>query len=166
MNDQASNNNTAVIIGVVVALMCCGSVPVVGILSAIAIPNFIVMQLRAKRAEAPSNVDGMRTAEKAYHAEWDAFTSVTACPPFVPGREAVAWDSSWDCYQQFSTLGWLPDGMTRCQYEIIALNDPSNSSIHDFMINSYCDVDGDGNYSTYEANRASKATMTSWNNEY
>lgn len=166
MNEQASKNTTLVIVGVVVALLCCGAVPVVGIVSAIAIPNFLAMQLRAKRAEAPANVDGIRTAEKAYHAEWDAFTTVITCPPYLPGREPIAWDTSWDCYQQFANLGWLPDGMTRCQYEVTAYNDPSGGTGDDFDVQSYCDVDGDGNYSTYQGNRAEKAFMTSWNNEY
>ena len=38
------------------------------------------MQMRAKRAELPTNLDGLRTAEKAYHAEWDAFTTAAATP--------------------------------------------------------------------------------------
>ena len=44
-------------------------VAIIGILAAIAIPNFLAMQLRAKRAELPSNLDGIRTAEKAYHEQ-------------------------------------------------------------------------------------------------
>jgi prepilin-type N-terminal cleavage/methylation domain-containing protein len=52
-------------------------VAIIGILAAIAIPNFLAMQLRAKRAELPSNLDGIRTAEKAYQAEWDTFTSAS-----------------------------------------------------------------------------------------
>ena len=50
-------------------------VAIIGILAAIAIPSFVQMQLKARRAELPANLDGLRTAEVAYHAEWDAFTS-------------------------------------------------------------------------------------------
>jgi type II secretory pathway pseudopilin PulG len=164
--NQASNNNTVVIGVVVLAMLCCGAVPVVGILSAIAIPNYLAMQLRAKRAEAPTYVDSIRTAEKAYHAEWDGFTTVAACPPFVPGPLGVDWDSTWPCYQGFSNLGWLPDGLALCQYQVVANNDPNSSAMDDFLVTSSCDIDGDGSYSTYEANRATKATMTSLNNQY
>ena len=41
-------------------------VAIIGILAAIAIPNFVEMQYRAKRAEIPSNVDGIKTAEMGY----------------------------------------------------------------------------------------------------
>ena len=34
-------------------------VAIIGILAAIAIPNFITMQLKAKRGELPGNVDGI-----------------------------------------------------------------------------------------------------------
>ena len=64
-------------------------VAIIGILAAIAIPNFISMQLRAKRAELPTNLDGVRTSEKAYHAEWDTFTSAGPSPAATPGRPQV-----------------------------------------------------------------------------
>jgi len=166
MTDAAPKDNKLLFLGIALALLCCGAVPVIGVVAAIAVPNFLAMQLRAKRAEAPTNVDGMRTAEKAYHAEWDAFTSVAVCPPFEPGRTAVMWEPSWACYDQFSVLGWLPDGPTRCQYLIEANNESSSSVGHDFVIESFCDVDGDGTFTTYMANRAQKATMTSPNNQY
>jgi len=155
----------AVVLGVALGVMCLCAVPVTGILAAIAIPNFLAMQLRAKRAEAPANLDAIRTAEKAYHAEWDAFTSVGPCPPFVPGREQVAWDPSWECYQQFMTLGWLPDGMTRCSYEVTAVPGASASS-DDFQGIARCDVDGDGYEAEYHMNRAEKSSMYSYNNVY
>ena len=157
-----------VIIGVAIGalgLCVCGG----GILAAIAIPNFLAMQLRAKRAEAPTNVDAIRTAEKAYHAEWDVFTTVEACPPAwtTVGRDQVLWESDWDCYSQFEHLGWIPWGMTRCRYSVTAHNNPAGAaSDDDFVIVSECDIDGDGIYSYYEANRAEKSTMTSPNNTY
>jgi hypothetical protein len=86
---EGSGIEPAVIIGIVACIGCFGLVCGGGVLSAIAIPNYLAMQLRAKRSEAPTNLDAIRTAEKAYHAEWDAFTSVGPCPLYVPGRTAV-----------------------------------------------------------------------------
>ena len=53
-------------------------VAIIGILAAIAIPNFVDMQYRAKRAEVPSNVDGIKTAQIAYDAAFDRVTYVRA----------------------------------------------------------------------------------------
>ena len=56
-------------------------VAIIGILAAIAIPNFVDMQYRAKRAEVPSNVDGIKTAELAYEASFDQFVAQTTFRP-------------------------------------------------------------------------------------
>ena len=53
----------------------------VGILAAIAIPNFVEMQLRAKRAELPANVEGIRTAELAAYAASGAYIAVPELAP-------------------------------------------------------------------------------------
>jgi hypothetical protein len=41
----------------IAAVVMLGSVSVIGILAAIAIPNFLAMQMRSKRAEAPQQVE-------------------------------------------------------------------------------------------------------------
>ena len=158
---------TGVIIGVALGVGCLGLVCGGGILAAIAIPNFVTYQLRAKRAESPANVDSIRTAEKAYHAEWDVFTTVDPCPPswVSIGRDPIYWESSWDCYSQFEHLGWIPDGLVRCRYGVLARNTGSADSA-DFSVTSECDLDGDGQPSIYSANRTEKATMQSHNNVY
>ena len=40
-------------------------VAIIGILAAIAIPNFVAMQSKSKRPEVPGNVDAIKTAELA-----------------------------------------------------------------------------------------------------
>ena len=55
-------------------------VAIIGILAAIAIPNFMTMQLKAKRAEIPSNVDGIKTAELSYDAAFDGFINAVEAP--------------------------------------------------------------------------------------
>ena len=124
-----------------------------------------VLQLRAKRSEAPSNADALRTAEKAYHAEWDSFTSVATCPPGEVGPDPVAWDSKWPCTWGMENLGWVPDGKARCRYTVEATNSGSYST-DDFTVTAECDIDGDGVHSIYRANRAEKASMVTSNDVY
>ncbi len=53
-------------------------VAIIGILAAIAIPNFLSYQCKAKQAEAKVNLGNLRTAEEAYRAEQDTYsTSLT-----------------------------------------------------------------------------------------
>jgi len=142
------------------ALLLVAVIPV-GVIAAIAIPNFITMQLRAKRAEAPTNLDGIRTAEKAYHAEWDTFTSAGPSPATTPGRNQVAFTPTG----QWSLLGWTADGKVRCKYEVT--NIPGTSSQSDnFFGRATCDVDGDGREAIYECNRAERSKMMTPNNVY
>ncbi len=138
-------------------------VAIIGILAAIAIPNFLAMQMRSKRAEIPSNLDALRTAEKAYHAEWDSFTSATATPSTAPTRTQV--NFSGGGFVAFQNLGWVADGKVRGQYSVLAVVG-SSSQTDDFTATGIADVDGDATNSQYECNRAEKASMLSSNNIY
>lgn len=123
-------------------------------LSGCCIPSFINTQMKAKRSEAITNLDGIRTAEKAYHHEWDAFTSAGLTPEHLPGREPT--DFSGGGYTAFQNLGWVADGLIRCQYEVTA--QPSDAG-DDFLAIARCDIDGDGVEAVFQANRAEKAKM-------
>ena len=114
-------------------------VAIIGILAAIAIPNFVDMQYRAKRAEVPSNVDGIKTAELAYEASFDTFIANSDFQPdSTPGKQQRNWSAG-----NFGTLGWAPDGKVRGSYKV----DLNGST--DFTVRGECDVDGDGtNYAT------------------
>ncbi|HIF07678.1 MAG TPA: prepilin-type N-terminal cleavage/methylation domain-containing protein [Gemmatimonadetes bacterium] len=138
-------------------------VAIIGILAAIAIPNFIAMQLRAKRSELPTNVDGIRTAEKAYHHEWDAFTAAGSTPATIPGRAQLAFSGGG--LTSFENLGWTADGKVRGMYSVAATNATSAAS-DDFTVTGIADVDGDTANSQYTANRAEKASMVTSNNVY
>ena len=50
-------------------------VAIIGILAAIAIPNFIKFQARSKQSEAKSNLKAMFTAERSYFQEHDKYES-------------------------------------------------------------------------------------------
>src|SRR4051812_41080414 len=53
-------------------------VAIIGILAAIAIPNFIKFQARSKQSESKSNLKGIFTAEKSFFAEHDGFGTLGA----------------------------------------------------------------------------------------
>jgi type IV pilus assembly protein PilA len=61
-------------------------VAIIGILAAIAIPNFIKFQARSKQSEAKSNLKAMFTAEKAFFSEKDRFSTYVGEVGFAPER--------------------------------------------------------------------------------
>ncbi len=132
-------------------------VAIIGILAAIAIPNFVSMQYRAKRAEVPSNVDGIKTAELAYDAAFDVFIQETA---FRPSSSVSKTQTAWIGGTSFDTLGWSPDGKVRGAYRV------TTTSTTDFQVVGICDVDGDGSNATYTSTKSTNAAQTTQNNIY
>ena len=61
-------------------------VAIIGILAAIAIPNFIKFQARSKQSEAKANLKASFTAMKAYYQEKDKYSSIVTEIGFVPER--------------------------------------------------------------------------------
>ena len=60
-------------------------VAIIGILAAIAIPNFIRFQLKAKTSEGKVNVAAIRTAEEAFFSEFGTYVAATAATRIVTG---------------------------------------------------------------------------------
>jgi type IV pilus assembly protein PilA len=50
-------------------------VAIIGILAAIAIPNFLKFQAKSRQAEAKTNLGGMFTAEESYRAEFSGYST-------------------------------------------------------------------------------------------
>jgi type IV pilus assembly protein PilA len=79
-------------------------VAVIGVLAAIAVPNFLKFQSRAKQSEAKANLKGLFTAQKAHYAEtgryctsfekcgWEAQTGSRYI--YMLGQEAVGGDKA------------------------------------------------------------------------
>ena len=132
-------------------------VAIIGILAAIAVPNFVAMQYRAKRAEVPSNVDGIKTATMAYDAAFDEFLAQVWHPTSAPSKVQITWNGA---NTNYNTIGWSPDGKVRGQYEV------QTASTVDFTVLGRCDVDGDLTNSTFEATRSLNADMTTGNDTY
>jgi len=125
-------------------------VAIIGILAAIAIPNFVDMQYRAKRAEVPSNVDGIKTAQIAYDAAFDTYIQITT---FTPSSTVGKTQQTWSSGTNFDTLGWGPDGKVRGAYKVASL------SSTDFRVTGICDVDGDSSNASFTATKSVNTAM-------
>lgn len=143
-------------------ILCVAAVPVVGIMAAIAIPNFVMMQQKAKRAELPMNVEGIRIAELSYYAAFDKYipcgvekgeARLQVGPAFRDPRG----DPAFDCLN--TSLGWTPSGPVRGAYWVTVEGD-------EFEVHGIADIDGDGAVSHYVATRDEPAMMVSFTNEY
>ena len=119
-------------------------VAIIGVLASLAIPNFVEMQYRAKRAEAPANVAGIKTATIAYESVHDNFLRVKVHPPSDPDKKSRSWKGG---NPDFVELGWAPDGHVRGQYSV-------STAKSDFTVNGVTDVDDDQNDAVYTATRS------------
>lgn len=52
-------------------------VAIIGILAAIAIPNFLTYQCKARQAEAKTNLGAVRVSQEAYYAEYDTYSDLS-----------------------------------------------------------------------------------------
>lgn len=122
--------------------------PILGLASS----NFGLMQQKAKRAEVPTNVDGIKVALLAYDAAFDSFVAAPAAPRALDQltKEAVPWVSN----PGFTQLGWAPDGDVRGVYWVEVNADGS-----DFVVYGAIDADGDGEPVIYRATRTENATL-------
>ncbi|MBF0391026.1 MAG: prepilin-type N-terminal cleavage/methylation domain-containing protein [Desulfamplus sp.] len=63
-------------------------VAIIGILAAIAIPNYILYQCKAKQSEAKSNLGAVRTSQEAYFASYDTYSTSLDRIGFMPKGSA------------------------------------------------------------------------------
>lgn len=121
-------------------------IAIVGLLVAMAIPNFLRFQLRAKSSEAKSNLAAIRSLEIAHFAEFNAFAAAAATPAAPPGSARIAWPApSPGCANCFDALGFRPEGAVYFQYEVIAAIANAASSGNDvFTAAAVANLDGDG----------------------
>jgi len=138
-------------------------VAIIGILAAIAIPNFVEMQYRAKRAEIPSNVKAIKDVEMAYDAEYNVFLTATSHPTSSPDKKPAQWQGG---NTSFQTLGWQPDGDVRGRYAVTTTAPSSGTPGGDFVVTGICDVDADGVVATYTATKSINTAFANNNDTY
>jgi type IV pilus assembly protein PilA len=93
-------------------------VAIIGILAAIAIPNFLRFQLKSKSSEGKVNIAAIRTAEESYMAEFGVYVSAPLSPaPGLPQTTKIPFiDAGGTNAASFNTLGWAPEGQVFFQY--------------------------------------------------
>ena len=125
---------------VIVLVIIAGcSVPCLGILAAIAIPNFVRYQLRSKASEAVVNMNAIRVAELSSMGEHARFVAAGPVPDTVPGSQKAAFAADIG----FTTLAWKPEGNVYYQYEI-QVTGPKTA-----VVTARGDLDGDGQIAEY-----------------
>jgi type IV pilus assembly protein PilA len=82
-------------------------VAIIGILAAIAIPNFLRFQAKARQSEAKTNLGGIFTAHTAYFSEYGAYSGT------MSGTNGI---------------NWSPSGAHRYTYSISA-GDPATAVV-------------------------------------
>jgi len=110
-----------------------------------------------------AQVDAIRQAEKAYHAEWGAFLSALPTPEHVPKGDTVPFDGPG--LSAFQQLGWAPVS-TRCRFRVYAPRSEGAISADAFEVTADCDLDGDGRRSRYTATDSERARRTTPQGEY
>jgi type IV pilus assembly protein PilA len=122
-------------------------VAIIGILAAIAIPNFIKYQLRSKFSEASSNLEGLRKAEEALRQGERRITIAgVIVPTYAPGQywdlnagmlpvtnQAAAGTAKiiWTAVElnQAAAIDWTVEGATYFQYQASVANCPGTPNL-------------------------------------
>ncbi len=111
-------------------------VAIIGILAAIAIPNFIRFQLKAKTSEGKVNVAAIRTAEEAFFSEFGTYVASAASPADNGGTAKTVFS---EVGTGFTTLGWAPEGMVFFNYQVVV-----STGRTAYVASAGADIDGNG----------------------
>jgi type IV pilus assembly protein PilA len=113
-------------------------VAIIGILAAIAIPNFLRFQLKSKSSEGKVNIAAIRTAEESYLAEFGVYVAAPASPAAVPTTKVPFVDAGGTNAASFNTLGWAPEGQVFFQYATAIGTGAAGSA---YTISATADID-------------------------
>ncbi|MFT4975379.1 MAG: prepilin-type N-terminal cleavage/methylation domain-containing protein [Myxococcota bacterium] len=123
-------------------------VGIIGVLASMAIPQYVAVQNTARRAEVPSLVDSLQTAEVGYFMANDKYLIIDS---FVPREVPTRVPAMWPAESDFTGLDWSADGAVRGIYKIEGTAESS------FRVIGKCDVDNDGDMAEYYATQDSGA---------
>ena len=126
-------------------------VAIIGILAAIAIPNFLRFQLKAKSSEGKTNLAAIRTAEESYFAEYGVYISSDPSPVNIGNNQKVTFAHA-NPGLGFDQLGWSPEGQVFFNYSV-AINGNNYSAAAVANI----DNAGDAQYWGYSTDKTTAA---------
>lgn len=112
-------------------------VAIIGILAAIAIPNFMTYQAKARQSEAKVGLGGIFTSATSYFAEQNSFV--------VPNAAAVGYAVAGSPKYTFSYGGFsfAPNGSTFATCPAPNTVNPSAASATEFTAGARGNIDGD-----------------------
>lgn len=80
-------------------------VAIIGILAAIAIPNFLTYQCKSRQSEAKTNLGGIRVSQEAYYAEYDRYTDdMTELGFAIKGTKRYSYDLTGTTDDAFTAI--------------------------------------------------------------
>ena len=135
-------------------------VAIIGILAAIAIPNFLKFQLKAKTAEGKGNLAAIRTAEESLFAEYGAYVSADTSPDVTPSNSKNAFVDEGAAGMNFDGLGWTPEGEVFFIYGVAA-----NSTGQAFTATADANIDGDASFQNWGYRKAVSGTVVASKNQ-
>ncbi len=137
-------------------------VAIIGILAAIAIPNFMQFRLRAKTAEAKSNLGSIRTTELAYFSEWNFFVADQPATP-VADRTGNSQKANWDYTTRFSIIGFTAERAVYYSYSLqsAVAGTLFISQSAGLTMSAIGDLDADGSVITFSVNDSSSDVVSS-----
>lgn len=128
-------------------------VAIIGILAAIAIPNFLRFQLKAKSSEGKVNIAAIRTAEEGFNAEFGRYVAAAGSPALnTVGAAKVVFTDNGSANANFATLGWEPEGNVFFSYAVAA------GTADVFTISATADIDGAGSTQAWGYVKSGSAT--------
>ena len=123
-------------------------VAIIGILAAIAIPNFLRFQLRSRVGEGKTNIAAIRTAEESYNAEYATYVGAAAAPGGVLSGDKQNWLA---VTPGFDTIGWFPEGEVYYNYNVITEGGcpVAGMPCTQYTVEGESDIDNDGTFNTW-----------------
>ena len=129
-------------------------VAIIGILAAIAIPNFVRFQLRSKSSEGKTNLAGIRTSEESYFAEYGTYINATASPAALPTPHSSkqGFVNVMGVGAGFDQIGWQPEGQVYFQYDVV------RGAASDYTAGASADIDANNVNQRWSYARTSNGT--------
>ncbi len=122
---------------IIVSVAVLGAIPCLGILAAIAIPNFVRYQLRAKEAGVKAELEWLVRAEQAAFQKTGRFVALGPLPAAPPGARKSALSAEDE--QVAASLAWEVPKTTYGQYRVAVAADGGSAALC-----AESDLDGDG----------------------